>query len=230
MANSTQASPPSDSRWMRSMFAPCAARMPETTCKSSGPSVRAISVSAYRWARSSPAASGLRKSSESPSSRATKRSSLSRAASSAVSTAKPSVKRPWTTTCSTSERRAFDCVSTREIRAVIPGASRPVKVRISSPNAVSLFHRRRAGAALSRRKRNRLQAFRAALRRGRRRRLLQEGLGEEEDDERNDEKVEDAADQVAVLDRVLPGKDELRVAPFAARQHQADDGHQHVLD
>src|SRR6266850_4466224 len=65
-----------------------------------------------------------------------KSSSLRSAGSSSVSTANPRVSRPCTTTCSTSESRASACASAREMRAVMPGASRPVKVRINSPTAL----------------------------------------------------------------------------------------------
>ena len=101
------------------------------------------------------------------------------------------------------------------MRAVMPGASRPVKVRISSLTPASLRHGRGAGAALSRRDGDRLQALRAALGGGRGRRLLQKRLGEEEDDERDEEEVDDAPEEISVLDRVLAGEGELRVAPLA---------------
>src|SRR5512140_383014 len=227
-ATSTASSPPSERRWMRSMFAPCAARISATACSSPGPSVAAMTVSAYLCVPSARFGSGLRNSSESPSSCATKSSSFTRACSSSTATANPSVSRPCTTTCSTSLSRAPACASTREMRAVIPGASRPVKVRIISPTR-RVLHRRPAGAALSRGRRHGRQALRAVLGGGRGRRLLEDRLDEEEDDQRHDDEVDDPPEEIAVLDGVLPGEHELGIAPLAARQHQPEDRHQHVL-
>src|SRR6266850_5461814 len=158
-----------------------------------------------------------------------KRSSLISAGSSSVSTAKPRVKRSCTTTCSTSESRTFACASAREMRAVMPGASRPVNVRISSPTPIPSGHLRSAGPALPGSGRDQLEALRAALGRRRRGRLLHERLDEQEYDQGDHEEVDDAAQQVAVLDGVLPREHDLGIAPLAAGQHEADDRHHQIL-
>src|SRR3954468_1896111 len=228
-ANSTEASPPSESRWIRSMFAPWRARISETCWSCRGPSVRAMTVSAYRCGAPPRDGSGSRSSNERPSSRATKSNSLSRACSSSTSTANPSVSSPCTTTCSTSVSRAPACARVRDRRAVMPGASRPVKVRISSATR-RLLHGGRAGAALSRRRRDRFQTLGAGLGRRSGSWFLQQCPGEEEHDQRDDDEVDEAAGEVAVLDGVLAGERELRVAPVARGQRQAEDRHEHVLD
>ncbi len=56
-ANSTLWSPPSLSRWMLSMLAPWLASAPDTACRSSGPSRRAMAVTANRC-RGAASASG----------------------------------------------------------------------------------------------------------------------------------------------------------------------------
>src|SRR5216684_7031499 len=76
----------------------------------------------------------------------------------------------------------------------------------------NLHELRGAGAAPARRGRHHLQALRAGLGVGRRRgRLLQDRLGDEVHDQRDDDEVEEAAEQVAVLDRVAARERDGRV-------------------
>src|SRR5216684_1394029 len=85
----------------------------------------------------------------------------------------------------------------------------------------NLHELRGAGAAPARRGRHHLQALRAGLGVGRRRgRLLQDRLGDEVHDQRDDDEVEEAAEQVAVLDRVAARERDGRVAPLAAGQRE----------
>src|SRR5207253_11319450 len=131
---------------------------------------------------------------------------------------------------------AWPVRATAATAAAVPSSLRlesltraPARRRARPSSAQTSGHGRGAGAALSRGRRDRFQALRAALRRRRRGGLLQERLGEQEDHQRDDEEVDHASGEIAVLDRILARERELRGAPLAAGKDEPDHGHQHVL-